>query len=80
MIEVFYSSSAAESGIDFYRIGIDGFTPELIDSFTAASHLEGDEPVFTYSQNGNEITEEEYNANIQSYEIALTTLEWIQIQ
>ena len=80
VIEVFYSSSAAESGIDFYRIGPDGFTPELIDSFSAISHLEGDEPVFTYSQNGNEITEEEYNANIQSYEIALTTLDWIQIQ
>lgn len=80
VIEVFYSSSAAESGVDFYRIGTDGFTPELIDSFTTVSHLEGDEPVFTYSQNGNEITEEEYNANIQSYEIALTTLNWIQIQ
>ncbi len=80
VIEVFYSGSAAESGVDFYRIGTDGFTPELIDSFTTVSHLEGDEPVFTYSQNGNEITEEEYNANIQSYEIALTTLDWIQIQ
>ena len=80
VIEVFYSNSAAESGVDFYRIGTDGFTPDLIDSFTAVSHLEGDKPVFTYSQNGNEITEEEYSANIQSYEIALTTLNWIQIQ
>lgn len=80
VIEVFYSGSAAESGVDFYRIGTDGFTPELIDSFIAVGHLEGDEPVFTYSQNGNEITEEEYNASIQSYEIALTTLDWIQIQ
>ena len=80
VIKVFYSGSAAESGIDFYRIGTDGFTPELIDSFTAIGHLEGNEPVFTYSQNGNEITEEEYNINIQNYEIALTTLDWIQIQ
>ena len=80
VIEVFYSSSAAESGVDFYRIGTDGVTPELIDSFTAVGHLEGDKPVFTYSQNGNEITEEEYNANIQGYEIALTALDWIQIQ
>lgn len=80
VIEVFYSCSAAESGIDFYKIGADGFTPELIDSFTTVGRLEGDEPVFTYSQNGNEITEEEYNANIQSYEIALTALDWIQIQ
>lgn len=80
VIEVFYSSSAAESGVDFYKISTDGFTPELIDSFTAVSHLEGEESVFTYSQNGNEITEEEYNANIQSYKIALTELDWIQIQ
>ena len=80
VIEVFYSSSAAESGVDFYKISTDGFTPELIDSFTAVGHLEGEESVFTYSQNGNEITEEEYNANIQSYKIALTELDWIQIQ
>ena len=80
VIEVFYSSSAAESGVDFYKISTDGFTPELIDSFTAVGHLEGEESVFTYSQNGNEITEEEYNANIQSYKIALTGLDWIQIQ
>ncbi len=56
------------------------FTPRLIDSFTITGHLEGDEPVLTYSQNGNEIMEEEYTANIQSYETALTTLDWIQIQ
>lgn len=80
VIEVFYSSSAAESGVDFYKISTDGFTPELIDSFTAVGHLEGEESVFAYSQNGNEITEEEYNANIQSYKIALTELDWIQIQ
>lgn len=80
VIEVFYSSSAAESGVDFYKISTDRFTPELIDSFTAVGHLEGEESVFTYSQNGNEITEEEYNANIQSYKIALTELDWIQIQ
>ena len=79
VIEVFYSSSAAESGVDFYKIGTDGFTPERTDSFTAVAHLEGDEPVFTYSQNGNEITEEEYNANIQGYAAALTALDWIQI-
>lgn len=80
VIEVFYSGSAAESGVDFYKISTDGFTPERIDSFTAVGHLEGDEPVFTYSQNGNEITEEEYNSNIQSYEIALTAFDWTQIQ
>lgn len=80
VINVFYSSSAAESGVDFYRLGSDGFTPELVDSFTAVGHLEGDTPVFTYFQNGTEITEEEYHAKIQSYEIPLTTvLDWIQI-
>lgn len=81
IIEVFYSSSAAESGVDFYRISNDGFTSELIDSFATVAHLEGEEAVFTYFQNGEEITEEEYNTNIQSYEIPLTnTLDWIQIQ
>lgn len=78
--ETFYSNSAAESCVDSYKIGTDGFTPELIDSFAAVAHLERDEPVFTYSQNGNEITEEEYNANIQGCEIALTALDWIRIQ
>lgn len=81
VIEVFYSGSAAESGVDFYRIGNDGFTPELLDSFLSVGHLEEDKPVFSYSKNGNEITEEEYNAGIQSYEVALTTeLDWIRIQ
>lgn len=81
VIEVFYSSSAAESGVDFYKIGNDGFTPKLVDSFIAVGHLEGDKPVFTYSQNGNVITEEEYKANIQSYEVPLTSvLDWIQFQ
>lgn len=81
IIKVFYSSSAAESGIDFYKIADDGITPKLVDSFATIGHLEGEEPVFTYSQNGNEITEKEYNANIQNYEVPLTAeLDWIQIQ
>ena len=81
IIEVFYSSSAAESGVDFYKIAANGTSTELVDSFATVSHLEGDTPVFTYFQNGNEIPQEEYNAKIQSYTIALTTaLDWIQIQ
>lgn len=81
IIEVFYSSSAAESGVDFYKIGNDGFTLELVDSFAAVWHLEGEEPVCNYFQNGDEITEEEYSANIQSYEVTLATaLDWIEIQ
>lgn len=81
VIEVFYSGSAAESSIDFYRIGSDGFSPELVDSFATVVDLEGDEPVFIYSQNGNVITENEYNANIQSYaETLAPALDWIPIQ
>lgn len=81
VIEVLYSSSAAEYGIDFYKIGNDGFTPELIDSFATVAHLENDNPVFTYFQNGDEITEDEYNTKVQNYEVPLTTiLDWIQIQ
>jgi len=81
VIEVFYSGSAAESGTDFYKIGDDGYTPELVDSFAAAGHLEGDEAVFVYSQKGAEIDEGEYYAGIQSYEIPLAApLNWMQIQ
>lgn len=81
IIEVFYSSSAAESGVDFYKIAADGIGTTLVDSFATVGHLEGDTPAFTYFQNGEEITEEEYNTKIQNYEVALTTaLDWMQIQ
>lgn len=81
VIEVFYSGSAAETGVDFYKISSDGFTAELIDSFSAVGHLEKEEPVFTYSQNGTEITEEEYLSSIQCYEVSLAeAISWIQIQ
>ena len=43
VIEVFYSNSATVSGVDFYRISNDGVTPDLMDSFTAVGHLEGEE-------------------------------------
>lgn len=81
IIEVFYSSSAAETGEDFYKIAADGTGAELLDSFSAVGHLEGDTHVFTFSQNGNEITEEEYIEKVESYKVELTTApEWIQIQ
>ena len=81
VIEVFYSSSAAESGTDFYKIEDDGVSVRLIDSFMAMARLEGEIPVFTYMQNGTEISEEEYHARIQAYEISLSEApEWIQIQ
>ena len=81
VIEVFYSSSAAESGTDFYKIEDDGVSVRLIDCFMAMARLEGETPVFTYMQNGTEISEEEYHARIQAYEIPLSEApEWIQIQ
>lgn len=81
IIEVLYSSSAAESGTDFYKIADDGVNVRLADSFTATGRLEGETPVFTYMQNGTEIPEEEYHTRIQAYEIPLSeTPEWIQIQ
>ncbi|MCM1282503.1 MAG: hypothetical protein NC180_05445 [Muribaculaceae bacterium] len=59
----------------------DGCTPELVDSFSAVARLEDEQPVFVYFQNGSEITEEAYNAGIQSYEVALPNApDWIQIQ
>ncbi|MBD5450443.1 MAG: hypothetical protein HDR28_09900 [Lachnospiraceae bacterium] len=80
IIEVYYSCSAAESGVDFYKIGSDGLTPELVDSFSAVWHLEGEEPVCIYYQKESEVTEEEYRANMQSYAVALTAgLDWIEI-
>lgn len=81
VIEVFYSSSAAESGNDFYKISSDGVTPERKDSFSVVGRLEGEEPVFSYFQNEEEITEEEYTAGLQGYKVPLTeALEWVEIQ
>ena len=81
MIEVFYTSSAAESGVDFYKIAADGIHVELVDSFKMVGHLEGEKPVFTYFQKEDEITEKDYTDRIQNYEIALTAdIEWIKIQ
>ena len=80
IIGVYYSYSAAESGVDFYRIGSDGFTPELVDFFSAVWHLEGEESVYTYFQKENEISEEEYKTKVQSYAVTLTEgLDWIEI-
>ena len=80
IIEVYYSNSAAESGVDFYRIGSDGSTPELVDSFSTVWHLEEEESVCTYFQKENEISEEEYKTNMQDYEVTLSAgLDWIEI-
>ncbi len=80
IIEVYYSYSATESGSDFYKIESDGFTPELVDSFSVVWHLEGEELAWNYFQKENEITEEEYKTNMQSYEVTLSAcLDWIEI-
>lgn len=47
IIGVFYSGSAAETGVDFYKIAPDGFSAELVDSFSIVGRLEGDESVFS---------------------------------
>ena len=81
VIEVFYSGSAAESGTDFYKLGDDGITPQLVDSLATVAHLEGETPVFSYYQNGDEISEDAYKATVARYEVPLTaTLDWTQIQ
>ena len=81
IIGVFYSSSAAESGIDFYKLAEDGFSPERIDAFHMVGRLDGEDPVFTYFQNGEEIEEEQYNAAVQSYQdMLITDFNWIQIR
>lgn len=81
IIGVFYSSSAAESGIDFYKLAEDGFSPERIDAFHMVGWLDGEDPVFTYFQNGEEIEEGQYNAAVQSYQdMLITDFNWIQIR
>lgn len=80
IIEVFYSNSAAESGIDFYRIADGGTSAKLVDSFSCIGHLEGVTPAFSYYQNGTEITEQEYSESITGYESAPATPDWILIQ
>ena len=50
VIEVFYTSSAAESGVDFYKIAADGIRAELVDSFKMVGHLEGKTGVYLFSK------------------------------
>lgn len=80
VIEIVYSLTAGEILIEIYKIGNDGITPELIDSFYTVADLEGEEAVFTYSQNGSEITEEAYRSCLQGYETPLAEeLIWEEI-
>ncbi len=80
VIGVSYSGSAAESGTDFYKIGSDGITPELLDSFSVVWQLEGEEPKASYYQKDKEITEEAYKDCLQDYETPLPEeLSWQEI-
>lgn len=81
IIEVFYSSSAAESGNDFYRMNAAGTGAEIMENFSIIGSLDGDTPVITYYQGKNVITEDEYNRKIKEYEITLQTpLTWTEIK
>ena len=81
IIEVFYSSSAAESGNDFYRMNAAGTGAEIVENFSIIGSLDGDTTVITYYQGKNVITEDEYNQKIQEYEVALQTpFSWTEIK
>lgn len=65
IIGVFYSSSAAESGIDFYKLAEDGFSPERIDAFHMVGWLDGEDPVKkdkTYQKKNSTFAEKENHA------------------
>lgn len=81
IIEVFYSSSAAESGNDFYRMNAAGTGADVVENFSIIGSLDGDTPVITYYQGKKAITEDEYNRKIEEYEVALQTpLTWTEIK
>ena len=65
ILQVSYSSSAAESGVDVYRLN--GAEAQLVDAFSMTGHLEGETPVFTYTQNGQEIEQAAYEQALESY-------------
>ena len=65
ILQVSYSSSAAESGVDVYRLN--GAEAQLVDAFSMTGHLEGETPVFTYTQNGQEIEQAAYEQALENY-------------
>ena len=81
IIEVFYSSSASESGNDFYRMNAAGTGAEIVENFSIIGSLDGDTTVITYYQGKNMITEDEYNRKTEEYEVALQTpFSWTEIK
>ncbi|MDE5718381.1 MAG: hypothetical protein K2I53_12350, partial [Lachnospiraceae bacterium] len=84
VIEIFHSLSAGELAIEIYKMGSDGVTPVLIDSFYTVANSEGEKAVFTYyhkgTKNGTEITEEAYRSALNNYETPLAEeLHWEEI-
>lgn len=81
IIQINGSYSAAESGCEFYRIGSDGITPELVEAFSMVGSMKDDVVTFVYYNNTDEITEQDYQTRISNYGEEITTsLEWILIQ
>ena len=81
IIEVFYSSSASESGNDFYRMNAAGTGAEIVENFSIIGSLDGDTPVITNYQGKNVITEDEYNRKTEEYEVARQTpFSWTEIK
>lgn len=71
------SGSAGEWAEEFYKIGQDGLTPELMDSYGGTLDVEDGSFVSHYFKNGEEITEEEYLTNLKNYGEDITLeLEW----
>ncbi len=80
LIEVTSSVSGAEYDVVFYRIGTDGALPVVEDVFRCVGTQTGNDTVsFQYTENGKEITEEEYNRKIEDYAKPLEGLEWKEI-
>ena len=80
LIEVTSSVSGAEYDVVFYRIGTDGALPVVEDVFRCMGTQTGNDTVsFQYTENGKEITEEEYNRKIEDYAKPLEGLEWKKI-
>lgn len=78
ILQVSYSSSAAESGVDVYRLN--GAEAQLVDAFSMTGHLEGETPVFTYTQNGQEIEQAAYEQALESYPQRLgADLPWLPV-
>lgn len=80
VIQISHSLRGGELAIDIYKMGSDGVTPELIDSFYTVADSEGEKTIFTYSQKGKELTEEAYRSALKNYETPLAEeLHWAAI-